>query len=165
MLKIHIATFQDINLLQQLAREIWFAHYTSILSVDQIEYMLQWMYSSNTIEEEMHKGVTWEIATLDSVPVGFIAFVITGDDINLKKLYFKPEVHGKGFGQIALAHVIEYALTHQIPKVVLSVNKNNHKAIRAYEKAGFTCTGSKVDDIGNGYVMDDFVYTFIVVRG
>ena len=164
MIEIRSADYKDINLIQKLAREIWFAHYTSILSITQIEYMLNWMYSTKTIEEELQNGAIWEIAALDSEPVGFIAFLPDKDAIHLKKLYFKPEVHGKGFGQEALAHVINCARTLQIPKVVLSVNKKNEKAIKAYEKAGFTRTKSKVDHIGNGYVMDDYEYTYIVPR-
>lgn len=39
---------------------------------------------------------------------------------------------------------------------MLTVNKNNVKAIRAYEKTGFKNIGSLVQDIGNGFVMDDY---------
>jgi ribosomal protein S18 acetylase RimI-like enzyme len=41
-------------------------------------------------------------------------------------------------------------------KIVLTVNKNNTNAIRAYERIGFKKTGSLVQDIGSGFVMDDY---------
>ena len=40
---------------------------------------------------------------------------------------------------------------------MLSVNKRNAKAIAAYQKNGFGITESVVTDIGNGFVMDDFI--------
>ena len=42
----------------------------------------------------------------------------------------------------------------------LTVNKGNLRAVRAYEKFGFVRTEEQVSDIGNGFVMDDFVYEF-----
>lgn len=162
MFHIRTANRDDIGLIQSLAREIWFAHYTAILSTNQIEYMLKLMYSADTIEHELSNGVLWEIAYMDNVPIGFISFAGSMSELNLKKIYFKPDFHGKGLGQKALIHVIEYAKINNIPKIVLTVNKKNQKAINAYEKAGFTYTESKIFDIGEGYVMDDYIYTYMV---
>jgi RimJ/RimL family protein N-acetyltransferase len=39
----------------------------------------------------------------------------------------------------------------------LTVNKYNTNSIKAYEKMGFEKIDSVVMDIGNGYVMDDYV--------
>jgi RimJ/RimL family protein N-acetyltransferase len=41
-------------------------------------------------------------------------------------------------------------------KIALTVNKNNVNSIKAYEKMGFKNVGSVVQDIGSGYVMDDY---------
>ena len=41
--------------------------------------------------------------------------------------------------------------------LILNVNKNNGQAIRAYEKRGFAIREAVVNDIGRGYVMDDYV--------
>jgi len=41
--------------------------------------------------------------------------------------------------------------------VILAVNKRNDKAIGSYKKYGFVVREAIVDDIGHGYVMDDFV--------
>ncbi len=159
MFKIKTAQKDDLPLLQKLAREIWIAHYTAILSTDQIEYMLNLMYSESTIEQEINCGVIWKLITTDEIPVGFISYSPSESDLKLNKLYILPGYHGQGFGQTAITHVIDYAARHNIPKVYLTVNKKNYKAIKAYEKAGFLCTSSEVTDIGNGFVMDDFIYT------
>jgi hypothetical protein len=39
----------------------------------------------------------------------------------------------------------------------LRVNKANHRAVRAYHRAGFTITESLCQDIGGGFRMDDYV--------
>ena len=41
--------------------------------------------------------------------------------------------------------------------MILQVNKRNTKAISSYRKYGFEVRSSTVDDIGGGYVMDDYV--------
>jgi ribosomal protein S18 acetylase RimI-like enzyme len=164
MVIFRVSTINDIPILQSLAREIWFAHYTGLLSADQIEYMLDLMYSTKTIEQEINSGVIWEEVLVDSEPAGFIAYTNMSGKLKLNKLYLKPEIHGKGIGQQALSHVIDYARKNKIKEIYLSVNKKNYKAIKAYEKAGFKYTESKVVDIGHGYVMDDFVYTYDVLE-
>ena len=42
--------------------------------------------------------------------------------------------------------------------VYLTVNKNNARAIRAYEKFGFLREGEECTAIGEGYYMDDYIY-------
>ena len=42
--------------------------------------------------------------------------------------------------------------------LVLGVNKRNAKAIQAYRRNGFTVREEFVLDIGNGFVMDDYLF-------
>jgi len=79
--------------------------------------------------------------------------------VKLHKLYLLPEYHGKGIGALALARVEKVARKAGAHTIVLNVNKRNAKAIRAYERAGWRISEEVVNDIGNGYVMDDFVMT------
>jgi ribosomal protein S18 acetylase RimI-like enzyme len=44
-------------------------------------------------------------------------------------------------------------------EVSLCVNKKNQKAIRAYERAGFTIAEAVIGDIGGGFVTDDYRMT------
>jgi RimJ/RimL family protein N-acetyltransferase len=41
--------------------------------------------------------------------------------------------------------------------LILNVNKQNLRAIRAYERNGFFVREAVVVDIGGGFVMDDYV--------
>ena len=53
---IRTATIADIPLLRSLAHEIWHAHYPGIIPVEQIEFMLGWMYSAEEIERQLGSG-------------------------------------------------------------------------------------------------------------
>ncbi|WP_431021594.1 hypothetical protein, partial [Chromobacterium phragmitis] len=41
--------------------------------------------------------------------------------------------------------------------LMLTVNRHNAEAIAVYEKRGFRVRGEVAADIGNGFVMDDYV--------
>ncbi len=159
MITIKTASFDDIETIRQLADKIWHEAYAEILSPEQISYMLNWMYSSETIKKEIIEGSSWEVIVEGNTPIGFISTTVEGTSLKLSKLYINPAYHSKGYGQESLNHIKEMARGKGIQSVYLTVNKGNLKAMKAYEKAGFTRTDSKVFDIGGGYVMDDFIYT------
>ena len=56
-----------------------------------------------------------------------------------------------------IAHVAARAKREGYPCVILQVNKRNVNAINSYKKYGFVVRDATVDDIGRGYVMDDYV--------
>jgi diamine N-acetyltransferase len=156
------ASKSNIENIRQLARDIWSVSYREMLSEKQREYMLNWMYSYSTIEMELEQGVIWELIEMDNISIGYIALTPEKEVLKLNKLYILPNIQGKGLGQLALSHVINYAKENSFKEVYLTVNKGNSKAIKAYKKAGFICTDSKVFDIGGGYSMDDYIYSYFL---
>jgi ribosomal protein S18 acetylase RimI-like enzyme len=160
MLKFTKANKSDIETIQILAREIWTISYREMLSAEQMEYMLNWMYSSETIQKEMESGVLWELIEMEGKAIGYISLTPENKELKLNKLYILPGIQGKGIGQQSLAHVIEYGKANKFESLYLTVNQRNFRAIKAYEKAGFIRKEFKVFDIGNGFVMDDYIYTY-----
>jgi RimJ/RimL family protein N-acetyltransferase len=159
-LTFRTATAEDIPLLRDLASRIWRLSYVEMISAEQIEYMLEWMYAAEKIAEEMKGGVLWEVALLEEEPIGYIALVFYGTHhAELSKLYLLPEHQGHGLGQEMLAHSLALARDHGCAELRLRVNKNNPRALRAYERAGFQIADALVADIGGGFVMDDYVLT------
>jgi len=152
------AAAADIPLLRDLAARIWRACYVEMIGLAQIEYMLGWMYSAEKLAAELRSGVLWEIAEIDSAPVGFLALTFhTAELAELNKLYLLPEHHGRGCGQQMLAHAIATSRARGATELRLRVNKANTRAVRAYDRAGFRIVDSLVADIGGGFVMDDYV--------
>ncbi len=161
MLVIRRASEADIPTIRALADQIWRAYYPGIITVEQIDYMLGWMYSPEAIRGELAAGVVYELAWLAGEPVGFLAheFDPAARQMKLHKLYLQPALHGRGLGRAMLENVLQSAQAAGATVVFLQVNKQNVRAIRAYERAGFRITQAICSDIGGGFVMDDFVMT------
>lgn len=162
MIKFKTAQESDVLLLQQLAHTIWHSHYPGIISVAQIEYMLNMMYTPNVILKEINAGYNWVLIFDGVQPIGFLSFVVEkeSNSVKLNKLYILTTYHGKGYGNQSLEYVKLFCNEQKISKLYLTVNKQNTKAIDAYVRAGFYKEREAVADIGNGYVMDDYIMAF-----
>jgi len=148
----------DVPVLRLLAERIWREVYPPIIGETQVEYMLARMYAAETIARELADGVAWEIALLDEREVGFLALSVeVGSRAKLHKLYLLPEYHGRGHGQALITRACAVAREQGAGELWLQVNKRNVRAIRAYQRAGFRCEREAVFDIGDGFVMDDFL--------
>jgi len=51
----------------------------------------------------------------------------------------------------------DYTGEHGLGRIWLTCNKNNSRTLSIYKKLGFSIIDSIVTDIGNGFVMDDYV--------
>ena len=153
------ATEADIPVLRLFAEHIWWGSYGDMLSPEQIEHMLGWMYSEETLTREMDEGILYQLVKAEGQPVGYMAtsFHAATRHVELHKLYFAPELHGRGFGRMMLHHAIAGAIAAGAARLKLRVNRHNHRALLAYERSGFKITGEVRQDIGGGFVMDDFV--------
>ena len=79
------------------------------------------------------------------------------DTIFLSKIYIHADKRGQGFGKEAMTFVESMTRDLNFNVLSLTVNKNNDIALRAYEKLGFMNHGPLETDIGEGYIMDDFL--------
>jgi len=142
-----------------LARRIWYAHYPGIITVEQIAYMLAGGYTREVILDEMeHQGIVWLQILDGTVMIGFASVGPCGKGVmKLHKLYLLSEYHGRGIGALAMNDVERYSRDCNATRLVLNVNKHNTKAIRAYERAGWSLAEEVCVDIGGGFVMDDYV--------
>jgi GNAT superfamily N-acetyltransferase len=157
-------TESDIDVLIPLAHRIWHAHYPGIIKPEQIDYMLEQGYTRHVILNEMNnQGIIWLAIKAGDVMIGFASLgPYAPTTMKLHKLYLLPDYHGKGVGARALAEVVQIAKTNTAAALILNVNRHNTKAIQAYVRAGWRVAEEVVADIGNGFVMDDFVMTINV---
>lgn len=161
-MKLIKITKEEIATVQQLAREIWDEHYIKILSQEQIDYMLGEFYSTEKIESEIKEGILWEMLWDDEKPIGFLVCKIESDKLYISKIYLKAEKRGKGLGKFLLNRAVELAEQNGKKSIYLNVNKYNTDSIAFYERMGFVKIEEGVFDIGNGYVMDDFILELIL---
>ena len=149
----------ELPKVRALAESIWRVSYAGLLSPGQIEYMLAGMYSPERLLQDWQSGIVFEWPVVDGIPVGYMATQAdpTAMVLHLHKLYVLPEFQGKGLGGRLLEHAFQAACQAGCRKVRLHVNKGNHRAIACYRRHGFVQEASVVNDIGGGYVMDDYV--------
>ncbi len=159
-MKIRPLTKVELPKVQSIAHRTWPSTFENILSPEQIEYMLNWMYSLEMLESQMDKGHTFLLSEEEGKELGFAGFELNygeGPKAKLHKIYLLPEAQGKGAGKALILEVADRAKKAGQKSLLLNVNKYNQKAINFYNRIGFQKIYKEVIDIGNGYVMDDVV--------
>lgn len=162
MISFKKAIETDIELIRELAEKSWNAAYSDILSKEQIEYMLNEMYSEKEISAHLQNpNYQYHIIFNDEIPVGFMGFEFHYEEktTKLHRIYLLPESKGKGIGKIAMNFLKEIVAKSSDKRIILNVNKDN-VAKKIYESQGFKVYEEGVFDIGNGYVMDDYLMEF-----
>ena len=158
---INIENEEEIKNLANLASEIWHEYWTVILSIEQIDYMLEKFQSNEAIKNQI-KGEQYVYNMLENNGniLGYFGVTPKEDYLFLSKLYIKKEFRKSGCGRLAFTKIKQLAQQFNKKSIKLTVNKNNTNTIKAYEKWGFTTIDSVVTDIGNGFVMDDYIMEF-----
>ena len=162
MIEFRKASEKDISLLQDLAKKSWNSAYVNILSKEQIEYMLKEMYSYLEISNQIQNpDYHYYIILNDDVEAGFIGFEFhyEKDTTKLHRIYLLEEFKGKGLGKKGLDFLKEKVSETSDQRLILNVNKDN-PAKRMYESQGFQVFHEEIFDIGNGFVMDDYLMEF-----
>ncbi|HTP04542.1 MAG TPA: GNAT family N-acetyltransferase [Nitrospirota bacterium] len=151
-----VSTDSQIEIVAALAKEIWTEHYIPIIGKKQVDYMLDKFQSKQAILEQIRTGVLYFLMKERDEFIGYIAAQPKGVELFLSKIYIKSSRRAKGYGKKAVQFAEMLAQERGLRKIVLTVNKNNVIAIKVYEKIGFRNAGSLVQDIGSGFVMDDY---------
>lgn len=158
---IRSASVEDIPLIQELSHEIWHEVYPSVISMEQIEYMLESMYSTEALKEQIIQlKHHFLILESEGEAVGFASYSIKSElepgRYRLHKLYVRTRLHGKGLGKSMIRHICSLIIQKHGSELELNVNKRN-PAVSFYEHLGFYREKETKIDIGNGFVMDDYL--------
>ena len=126
---IHIskASGEDIMCIHDMAQVVFRHTYREILSPEQMEYMMDWMYSPANLQKQLDEGHVYYIAYRDGKPCGYVSVQPEGiaDDgrllFHLQKIYVLPSEQGHGLGRAlferAVAHVREAVLAREAAHV------------------------------------------------
>lgn len=153
----------QLLIVRDLAFAIWPATYGEILSKSQLDYMLANFYALANLENQMDAGQVFELVFEDNNIIGFVSYEFNCKKtklLKIHKIYLLPETQGKGFGKFLIDEIVRIAKSNDQKGIFLNVNKYN-KAKFFYDKVGFVVSKEEVIDIGNGYVMDDYVMELI----
>jgi GNAT superfamily N-acetyltransferase len=156
---ISVASESQLGIIQNLAKVIWPDAYGAILSEAQLDYMMEMMYSNDSLRSQLLSNNVFLLAEIENKIVGFASCELNYQNSNstkIHKLYVLPEIQGKGVGKGFIQYIQNIALNQANSALILNVNKYN-KAKDFYLHNGFEIAESVVVQIGNGYVMDDFI--------
>lgn len=160
MISITRATENGIPFIQHIANNTWPETFGNILSPEQITYMLNMMYNTKALQQQMNQlGHVFLLAKYEEQTVGFASYQLhyKGEpSVKLHKIYVLPELQGKKIGKCLIDKVVSIGRAAAQKYLYLNVNRDNN-AIGFYERYGFSVIGTEDIDIGNGYFMNDAI--------
>ena len=163
--KIRIAA--QLRTVETLAWRIFPQTYAEMIPAGQIPYMMHMMYDYDVVRKEFSEGVSFALIFDGAEPIGYISWHPLACEgktaVKLEKLYLDFAYHGRAIGQQGLRYVIRAAARAGAAFVLLNVNKDNLRAQKAYENAGFYRWRSVKNPIGGGFFMDDYIMRFDLV--
>lgn len=181
-----VSTDEELDLLAQVAREIWTGYWPDIIGLEQTEYMLETLHSAPRMRKDMDElGYRfWLLYDNDGECVGYTggaAEIMSGDPERdaaichnevvqhrwnrrffISKIYLYPDQRGKHYASKVLAFYQDLCKEEQLDAMYLTVNVNNELGIRAYLGKGFEVVDKHASPIGNGFVMDDFIMAKVI---
>ncbi len=158
-MEIRLLQKQELFLTRNLAEKIWPSAYGTILSKEQLSYMLNWMYSIETLEKSFDKGNEFYCAFHNNNEIGFFELEFSNEypnTVKLQKIYVLPSEQNKGIGKNFLQLALLRAKNRGARNVILQVNRAN-KAVQFYLKNNFCIINEEDFPIGNDYYMNDYV--------
>lgn len=152
---------EAVSELSKLASSILREYYDPLLGTEQNTYMINKFQSVPGILAHMARGAVYVVVQVENETIGFYAYEIHEDALYLSKFYFTHKSRSRGYARPVIQELDRIARQYHLPVCRLNVNKYN-PSIRAYERLGFSIVKSEVNDIGQGYVMDDYVMERVI---
>lgn len=151
---------QDIAI---LANEIWHQHFIPIIGEAQVEYMVEKFQSYPAIKSQIENdGYEYYQIFSGHTMAGYTGIHQENNALFLSKLYIKKDFRGQHLATKALGFLIQLCKERGLGKIWLTCNKYNSNTLAVYDHLGFVITDEQVADIGNGFVMDDYILTYTV---
>lgn len=156
-----VLTLDDQTLLAQTAKQIWNEYWPALIGQDQTDYMVHKFQSLPAIKRDMNENAYeyWLLFNKEQELVGYTGGYedAATNRFFISKIYLKAAHRGKGYASEVIHFYNKLCCERSLRAMYLTVNKHNELAIRAYKANQFQIIDATVTDIGNGFVMDDFI--------
>lgn len=155
---VEFVKVENIKELAELASNIWHEYWPVLLSLEQIDYMVENFQSEKAIADQIeNENYEYYFIRSGGENVGYFGLSDKEEYIFLSKLYIYGTYRHRGFGTKAFEKIKSLSKGKNIR---LTVNKQNKNSIATYEKWGFKTIDAVVTDIGNNFVMDDYIMEY-----
>ena len=159
------ADYGHIMCIHDMAELVFRHTYKDILSPEQMDYMMDWMYSPDSLRRQMEDGHVYYLAYSEGSLCAYVSVQPDGkaEDgrllFHLQKIYILPSEQGQGLGRILFDTVVSHVSSCKAgnkARIELNVNRNN-PAIGFYQHLGLKILRQGDFHIGNGYYMNDYI--------
>ncbi len=159
LLKVDQNTIEKTS---KFAKEVFIDYYNDLIGNDQATYMANLFLSDEAIDNLIKQGAIFKILVLNETIIGFSEYQKQDSRLFLSKLYVHKNYRNQGYGKKLFLDCISYAKDNNLEKIFLTVNKYNTPSYNMYLHLGFKVIDSVVNDIGNNYVMDDYIMEYTI---
>lgn len=143
-MSIRSMTIQDIDSILQLEKQL----FTS-----------QWKEEDFIYEIETNPFSYLYVLIKEEMIIGYAGLWISYEQAEITTIGIKKEYQGKGYASQLMDYLIELAKKKDCETISLEVRISNKKAIKLYEKYGFT-----YESIRKNYYQDNFEDAYLMVK-
>jgi diamine N-acetyltransferase len=156
-LHLRQATLADLHELQKIGRQTFFETFAASNTEENMQQYLQEGFAVEKLTAELENPNTaFYFALLDQQVVGYLKLNFGAAQTELKdqraleieRIYVLQEFHGQQVGQALYEQAIAVARQANAAYVWLGVWEKNPRAIRFYEKNGFTAFDKHIFRLG-----------------
>lgn len=159
---IKAQTSNQIQEIASLAQIIWHEHFTPIIGIDQVEYMLDKFQSTGALTSQIESGYEYYQLYDEGDFCGYCGIHPENSKLFLSKLYLKKEYRGRHLATKAFLFLKNLCLERGLSSIWLTCNKYNENTLSVYKHFGFQIVDTQEADIGNGYIMDDYILEYTI---
>ena len=153
----------EIHEIANLAEEIWHQHFTPIIGEAQVNYMVDKFQSYPALQKQIEQdGYEYSQLFISHTFAGYMGIRPEAESLFLSKLYIKKDCRGQHLATEALNFLVKLCKERGLKKIWLTCNRHNDNTLAVYDHLGFVITDEQAADIGNGFVMDDYILTYTI---
>lgn len=160
---IPAVTDSEIQNIAVLAEEIWNEHFVPIIGQAQVNYMVDKFQSYPALKSQIEKeGYEYYQIYNSHTFAGYIGIHEDKDSLFLSKLYIKKDFRGQRLATKAFQFLTDLCRERNLKRIWLTCNRHNTNTLNIYDHLGFRITDEQAADIGNGFVMDDYILSYTI---
>ncbi|MBL7760299.1 MAG: GNAT family N-acetyltransferase [Sediminibacterium sp.] len=152
------AGIQDLKQLQEISTETFVQTFAEVNTKEDMEKYLSEHLSLSKLSAELNNAESdFYFAQLNDQVIGYLKTnsgaaqteLKEADGLEVERIYVLKEFKGKNVGQVLLDKAITVAHDQKAAYIWLGVWEENYRAIRFYEKNGFSVFDKHIFRLGN----------------
>ncbi|KAF5024528.1 hypothetical protein F66182_3291 [Fusarium sp. NRRL 66182] len=166
---IRFATLADAGRIAELGAYVFTVTFGHSVEPHELDAYLQESYSETSIVKDLqdeNKDII--VATNDNIEVLGFSYLTRGSSepciehlekpVELQRIYVHPSAHGSGVGRHLEKAIVNMAAEQGFKNIWLGVWEENLRALRAYEKWGYTHIGDHDFTVGSVVQTDNIMF-------